>query len=154
MNIPLKKIQYFKDFINNASKLQNNEGNNIFMIISAIESYYEFIAEALIPSSSRSKTQHKLLLELKELELVSFDEFKIMDETRKLKNDLTHRLDFLPDENTYHNFNNNCNIENIKKPNDAKNQDELLQSLTYSLISGFKIIDKKLFLAVSKELED
>ncbi len=154
MTIPLKKIQYFKDFIKNTSKLQKDEGNNIFMIISAVESYYEFISEALIPSSSRSKTQHKLLLELKESNIITFDEFKIMDETRKLKNDLTHRLDFLPDEKVYHNFNNNCNLENIKKPNNAKDQDEILESLAYSVISGFKIIDKKLFEAVLKELED
>ncbi|PHR69884.1 MAG: hypothetical protein COA66_13695 [Arcobacter sp.] len=152
MNIPLIKIRNFKNFIDASSSLKEEEGNNIYLIITAIESYYEFVSESLIHGTSRSKTQFKLLQELEATKVITFDEFKIMDETRKLKNDLTHRLDFLPDLNTYHNFNNNCKIENIQKPSDEKDQAAVLKALTYSLVSAYKSIDKKLFPLVEKEL--
>ena len=152
MNIPLAKIHTFKGFIDNSSELNEKQGNNIYLIISAIESYYELMSEVLIHSSSRSKTQFKLLQELQDTKVISFDEFKIMDETRKLKNDLTHRLDFMPSLKTYHDFNNNCKIKNIKKPDDETNLDEVLKALTYSLVSGYKSIDKKLFVLLEKEL--
>lgn len=153
MNIPLKKIEIYKNFIENNLKKTPEEGNNLYIMIGAVEAYYEIIAEILIPASSRSKTQHKLLLELKEYDLVNFDEFTIMNETRKLKNDITHRLDYEPPISVLYDFNNNCKIENKKLPKDKESQSEIEECILFSIISGYKIIEKKLTPALLRELE-
>ena len=68
MKIELEKLAYFKNFI---EKEKGALGCNLYVMILVIEAYYEFISEVLIPSSSRSMTQFKLLEELKALKLVN-----------------------------------------------------------------------------------
>ena len=92
MMVEMKKLHYFKEFIEQEE--QHPLGKNLYMMVLAVEAYYEFVAEVLIPGTSRSMTQFKLLEELRSLKTISEQEFVIMNETRKLKNELTHRLDY------------------------------------------------------------
>lgn len=150
MTVEMKKLHYFKDFI---EKEQNALGCNIYVMILAIEAYYEFVSEILIPSSSRSMTQFKLLEELRTLKIVSEDEFVIMNETRKLKNELTHRLDYQIDMKYLHDFCNNCSIKDKIIPENKENQEHLDSALLDALLKSFKIIDLKIYSKVRKELE-
>lgn len=153
MNIVLEKINIYKNFIDSTLGKTKKEGNNLYILIGMVETYYEFVSEILIPSSSRSKTQFMLLQELKEANIIDFIEFKIMDETRKLKNALTHRLDYMPPISVLYDFNNNCKIENKILPQDKDNQEEIENCILFSVIEGYKIIDAKLFPLMIKELE-
>jgi len=148
--IEMQKLHYFKNFI---EKEESPLGKNLYIMVLVIEAYYEFVAEVLIPSSSRSMTQFKLLEELRELKIVNESEFVIMNETRKLKNDLAHRLDFQVSITHVFDFCNNCNVKDKIVPEDKENQDELNQALLDGLLKSYKIIDIKLYPKVRKELE-
>lgn len=150
MTVEMKKLHYFKEFIENE---RNALGCNIYIMALAIEAYYEFASEILIPSSSRSMTQFKLLEELRTLKIVSEDEFVIMNETRKLKNELTHRLDYQIDMKNLHDFCNNCHVKDKITPQNKENQEELDAALLDGLLKSYKVIDLKLYSKVRKELE-
>lgn len=150
MTVEMQKLHYFKEFIENE---RAPLGCNIYMMALAIEAYYELASEILIPSSSRSMTQFKLLEELRTLKIVSEDEFVIMNETRKLKNELTHRLDYQIDMKFLHDFCNNCHVKDKIIPENKENQQELDEALLDALLKSYKIIDLKLYSKVRKELE-
>lgn len=150
MKIELEKLAYFKNFI---EKEKGALGCNLYVMILVIEAYYEFISEVLIPSSSRSMTQFKLLEELKALKLVNEQEFTIMNETRKLKNELTHRLDYIVNISYLHDFNNNCKLTNKRIPEDKDDQKAIDESLRDALIKSYTLIDDLLYTKVCEELE-
>lgn len=150
MKIELEKLAYFKNFI---EKEKGALGCNLYVMILVIEAYYEFISEVLIPSSSRSMTQFKLLEELKALKLVNEQEFTIMNETRKLKNELTHRLDYIVNISYLHDFNNNCKLTNKRIPEDKDDQKAIDESLRDALIKSYTMIDELLYPKVCEELE-
>ena len=148
--VEMQKLHYFKDFI---EKEENPIGRNLYVMVLAVEAYYEFAAEVLIPSSSRSMTQFKLLEELRGDKIVTEQEFVIMNETRKLKNELTHRLDYQIDLKYLYDFCNNCSIKDKIVPENKEDQDELDGALLDALLKSYKIIDLKLYSKVRKELE-
>ena len=148
--VEMQKLHYFKDFI---EKEENPIGKNLYVMVLAVEAYYEFAAEVLIPSSSRCMTQFKLLEELRALKIVTEQEFVIMNETRKLKNELTHRLDYQIDLKYLYDFCNNCSIKDKIVPENKEDQDELDGALLDALLKSYKIIDLKLYSKVRKELE-
>ena len=150
MMVEMQKLHYFKDFI---EKEENPIGKNLYVMVLAVEAYYEFAAEVLIPSSSRSMTQFKLLEELRALKIVTEQEFVIMNETRKLKNELTHRLDYQIDLKYLYDFCNNCSIKDKIVPENKEDQHELDGALLDALLKSYKIIDLKLYSKVRKELE-
>ncbi|MDD3324503.1 MAG: hypothetical protein PHN38_05225 [Sulfurospirillaceae bacterium] len=150
MSVELEKLSYFKNFIENE---KNELGYNIYVMVLVVEAYYEFISEVLIPSSSRSMTQFKLLEELRALKLVNEQEFTIMNETRKLKNELTHRLDYMVDVTYLHDFNNNCKLANKKIPEDKYDQKAIDESLRDALLKSYKIVDEKLYKRVEEEIQ-
>ena len=146
MMVEMKKLHYFKDFI-------ENQKCDLHVMVLVVEAYYEFVSEVLIPSSSRSMTQFKLLEELRALKIVSEQEFVIMNEARKLKNEITHRLDYEIDLKFLHDFCNNCGVKDKKIPEDAASQDALNYALLDALLKSYKVIDLKLYSKVRKELE-
>ena len=148
--VEMQKLHYFKDFI---EKEENPIGKNLYVMVLAVEAYYEFAAEVLIPSSSRSMTQFKLLEELRGDKIVTEQEFVIMNETRKLKNELTHRLDYQIDLKYLYDFCNNCSIKDKIVPENKEDQSELDGALLDALLKSYKIIDLKLYSKVRKELE-
>ena len=148
--VEMQKLHYFKDFI---EKEENPIGKNLYVMVLAVEAYYEFAAEVLIPSSSRSMTQFKLLEELRGDKIVTEQEFVIMNETRKLKNELTHRLDYQIDLKYLYDFCNNCSIKDKIVPENKEDQHELDGALLDALLKSYKIIDLKLYSKVRKELE-
>lgn len=148
--VEMQKLHYFKDFI---EKEENPIGRNLYVMVLAVEAYYEFAAEVLIPSSSRSMTQFKLLEELRGDKIVTEQEFVIMNETRKLKNELTHRLDYQIDLKYLYDFCNNCSIKDKIVPENKEDQSELDGALLDALLKSYKIIDLKLYSKVRKELE-
>ena len=150
MMVEMQKLHYFKDFI---EKEENPIGRNLYVMVLAVEAYYEFAAEVLIPSSSRSMTQFKLLEELRGDKIVTEQEFVIMNETRKLKNELTHRLDYQIDLKYLYDFCNNCSIKDKIVPENKEDQSELDGALLDALLKSYKIIDLKLYSKVRKELE-
>ena len=150
MMVEMQKLHYFKDFI---EKEENPIGKNLYVMVLAVEAYYEFVAEVLIPGTSRSMTQFKLLEELRALKIVTEQEFVIMNETRKLKNELTHRLDYQIDLKYLYDFCNNCSIKDKIVPENKEDQDELDGALLDALLKSYKIIDLKLYSKVRKELE-
>ena len=150
MMVEMQKLHYFKDFI---EKEENPIGKNLYVMVLAVEAYYEFAAEVLIPSSSRSMTQFKLLEELRGDKIVTEQEFVIMNETRKLKNELTHRLDYQIDLKYLYDFCNNCSIKDKIVPENKEDQHELDGALLDALLKSYKIIDLKLYSKVRKELE-
>ena len=150
MSVELEKLSYFKNFIEHE---KGAFGFNVYIMVLVVEAYYEFISEVLIPSSSRSMTQFKLLEELRALKLVNEQEFTIMNETRKLKNELTHRLDYRVNITYLHDFNNNCKLSNKKIPEDKEDQEAIDNSLRDALIKSYTLIDDKLYPRVLEELE-
>jgi uncharacterized protein YutE (UPF0331/DUF86 family) len=146
----MQKLHYFKDFI---EKEESAVGKNLYIMILAVEAYYEFVAEVLIPSSSRSMTQFKLLEELREHKIVNENEFVIMNETRKLKNDLTHRLDYHVTLKYLYDFCNNCNVKDKHIPEGKDDAKALEDALLDALLKSYKVIDLKLYSKVRKELE-
>ena len=150
MKIELQKLDYFKNFIDQE---KGALGCNLYVMVLVIEAYYEFISEVLIPSSSRSMTQFKLLEELRALKLVNEQEFTIMNETRKLKNELTHRLDYIVNIAYLHDFNNNCKLTNKRIPEDKDDQKAIDESLRDALIKSYSLIDELLYPKVCEELE-
>ena len=150
MTVEMKKLHHFKDFIEQES---NPLGKNLYVMVLAVEAYYEFIAEVLIPGTSRSMTQFKLLEELSALKTISEQEFVIMNETRKLKNELTHRLDYEVTLTNVYDFCNNCGVKDKIVPEDKENQEELDNALLDGLLKSFKIVDLKLYSKARKELE-
>lgn len=150
MMVEMQKLHYFKDFI---EKEENPLGKNLYTMILAVEAYYEFVAEVLIPSSSRSMTQFKLLEELRDLKIVNETEFVIMNETRKLKNDLTHRLDYQITLTYLYDYCNNCNVKDKQIPDDKDDQKALDEALLDAVLKSYKVVDLKLYSKVRKELE-
>lgn len=150
MMVEMQKLHYFKDFI---EQEENPLGKNLYVMILAVEAYYEFVAEILIPGTSRSMTQFKLLEELRALKTISEQEFVIMNETRKLKNDVTHRLDYEINATYLFDFCNNCGVKDKIIPEDKNDQQELNSALLDALLKSYKIVDLKLYSKVRKELE-
>lgn len=150
MIVEMQKLHYFKDFI---EQEENPIGKNLYIMVLAVEAYYEFVAEVLIPGTSRSMTQFKLLEELRALKTINEQEFVIMNETRKLKNELTHRLDYQIDLTYLYNFCNNCTVKDKIVPEDKENQSEIEEALLDGLLKSYKIVDLKLYSKVRKELE-
>jgi len=150
MTVEMHKLHYFKAFI---EQEENPLGKNLYMMILAVEAYYEFVAEVLIPGTSRSMTQFKLLEELRALKTISEQEFVIMNETRKLKNELTHRLDYQIDLTYLYDFCNNCAVKDKIIPENKDDQNELDAALLAGLLKSYKIVDLKLYSKVRKELE-
>lgn len=150
MMVEMQKLHYFKDFIENE---ETPIGRNLYMMILAVEAYYEFIAEVLISGTSRSMTQFKLLEELRALKTISEQEFVIMNETRKLKNELTHRLDYQIDVKYLYDFCNNCTVKDKIVPENKEDQQALDAALLDALLKSYKVVDVKLYSKVRKELE-
>ena len=150
MMVEMQKLHCFKDFI---EKEENPLGKNLYVMILAVEAYYEFIAEVLILGTSRSMTQFKLLEELRALKSISEQEFVIMNETRKLKNELTHRLDYQVDMKVVYDFYNNCGIKDKIVPENKEDQKAIELALLDALLKSFKIVDLKLYSKARKELE-
>ncbi len=150
MMVEMKKLHYFKEFI---EQEEHPLGKNLYMMVLAVEAYYEFVAEVLIPGTSRSMTQFKLLEELRSLKTISEQEFVIMNETRKLKNELTHRLDYEVDIKVVYDFCNNCAVKDKIVPEDKEDQAQLDAALLDGLLKSYKIVDLKLYSKVRKELE-
>jgi len=148
--VEMKKLHYFKDFI---EQVEGALGKNLYVMVLAVEAYYEFVAEVLIPGNSRSMTQFKLLEELRTLKVISEQEFVIMNETRKLKNELTHRLDYEIDMKFLHDFSNNCMVKDKIVPENKEDQAQLDAALLDGLLKSYKIVDLKLYSKVRKELE-
>ena len=148
--VEMKKLHYFKEFI---EQEEHPLGKNLYMMVLAVEAYYEFVAEVLIPGTSRSMTQFKLLEELRSLKTISEQEFVIMNETRKLKNELTHRLDYEADIKVVYDFCNNCTVKDKIVPENKEDQDQLDAALLDGLLKSYKIVDLKLYSKVRKELE-
>ena len=146
----MQKLHYFKAFI---EQEENPLGKNLYVMVLAVEAYYEFVAEVLIPGTSRSMTQFKLLEELRALKTISEQEFVIMNETRKLKNELTHRLDYQIDLTYLYDFCNNCAVKDKIVPENKDDQNELDAALLDGLLKSYKIVDIKLYSKVRKELE-
>ena len=146
----MKKLHHFKDFI---EQEENPLGKNLYVMVLAVEAYYEFVAEVLIPGTSRSMTQFKLLEELRALKTISEQEFVIMNETRKLKNELTHRLDYEVTLTNVYDFCNNCGVKDKIVPEDKENQEELDDALLDGLLKSYKTVDLKIYSKVRKELE-
>lgn len=48
--VEMKKLHYFKEFI---EQEEHPLGKNLYMMVLAVEAYYEFVAEVLIPGTSR-----------------------------------------------------------------------------------------------------
>ncbi|MDD3344074.1 MAG: hypothetical protein PHR87_10915, partial [Sulfurospirillaceae bacterium] len=76
----------------------------------------------------------------------------IMNEVRKLKNELTHRLDYRVNVTYLHDFNNNCKLTNKKIPEDKEDQSAIDNSLRDALIKSYTLIDAKLYPRVIAEL--
>ena len=150
MMTEMKKLHHFKDFI---EQEENPLGKNLYVMVLAVEAYYEFVAEVLIPGTSRSMTQFKLLEELRALKTISEQEFVIMNETRKLKNELTHRLDYEVTLTNVYDFCNNCGVKDKIVPEDKENQHELDDALLDGLLKSYKTVDLKIYSKVRKELE-
>ena len=150
MMTEMKKLHHFKDFI---EQEENPLGKNLYVMVLAVEAYYEFVAEVLIPGTSRSMTQFKLLEELRALKTISEQEFVIMNETRKLKNELTHRLDYEVTLTNVYDFCNNCGVKDKIVPEDKENQEELDDALLDGLLKSYKTVDLKIYSKVRKELE-
>jgi uncharacterized protein YutE (UPF0331/DUF86 family) len=150
MMVEMKKLHYFKEFI---EQEEDPIGKNLYMMVLAVEAYYEFVAEVLIPGTSRSMTQFKLLEELRSLKVIDEQEFVIMNETRKLKNELTHRLDYEVDIKVVYDFCNNCMVKDKVVPENKEDQDQLDAALLDGLLKSYKIVDLKLYSKVRKELE-
>ncbi|MCD8544888.1 MAG: hypothetical protein LRY52_08575 [Sulfurospirillum cavolei] len=150
MTVEMQKLHYFKEFI---EQEENPLGKNLYVMVLAVEAYYEFVAEVLIPGTSRSMTQFKLLEELRALKTISEQEFIIMNETRKLKNELTHRLDYQIDLTYLYDFCNNCAVKDKIIPENKDDQNELDAALLAGLLKSYKIVDLKLYSKVRKELE-
>jgi len=148
--VEMKKLHYFKDFI---EQVEGALGKNLYVMVLAVEAYYEFVAEVLIPGNSRSMTQFKLLEELRTLKVISEQEFVIMNETRKLKNELTHRLDYEIDMKFLPDFSNNCMVKDKIVPENKEDQAQLDAALLDVLLKSYKIVDLKLYSKVRKELE-
>lgn len=149
MSIPLEKLNHFKRFIQEET---SPLGTNPYVLILVIEAYYEFVAEALVPNSSRNVTQFKLLEELLSLGLIDKQAYTIMNETRKLKNELTHRLDYRIGVAYLHDFYNNCALPNKNVPKDKTDQEAIDGSLSEVLRKGFALVEGLLGEAVAKEL--
>jgi len=150
MTVEMQKLHYFKEFI---EQEENPIGKNLYVMVLAVEAYYEFVAEVLIPGTSRSMTQFKLLEELRALKTISEQEFVIMNETRKLKNELTHRLDYQIDLTYLYDFCNNCGVKDKIVPENKDDQNELDTALLDGLLKSYKAVDLKLYSKVRKELE-
>lgn len=150
MMVEMQKLHYFKDFI---EQEEHPIGKNLYVMVLAVEAYYEFVAEVLIPGTSRSMTQFKLLEELRALKTINEQEFVIMNETRKLKNELTHRLDYQIDLKYFFDFCNNCTVKDKIIPENKEDQQELEDALLDGLLKSYKIVDLKLYSKVRKELE-
>ena len=150
MMVEMQKLHYFKDFI---EKEENPIGKNLYVMVLAVEAYYEFMAEVLIPGTSRSMTQFKLLEELRTLKVINEQEFVIMNETRKLKNELTHRLDYQVDLKYVYDFYNNCTVKDKIVPENKEDHNELEAALLDALLKSYKIVDLKLYSRMRKELE-
>ena len=150
MMVEMKKLHYFKDFI---EQEDNPLGRNLYVMVLAVEAYYEFVAEVLIPGTSRSMTQFKLLEELRTLKTISEQEFVIMNETRKLKNELTHRLDYEVNLTNVYDFCNNCGVKDKIIPENKDDQKELDNALLDGLLKSYKTVDLKIYSKVRKELE-
>ena len=148
--VEMQKLHYFKNFI---EQEESPIGKNLYMMVLATEAYYEFVAEVLIPGTSRSMTQFKLLEELRALKTINEQEFVIMNETRKLKNELTHRLDYQVDLKYVYDFCNNCAVKDKIVPENKEDQAELDAALLDGLLKSYKIVDLKLYSKVRKELE-
>lgn len=150
MMVEMKKLHHFKDFI---EQEDNPLGRNLYVMVLAVEAYYEFVAEVLIPGTSRSMTQFKLLEELRTLKTISEQEFVIMNETRKLKNELTHRLDYEVNLTNVYDFCNNCGVKDKIIPENKDDQKELDNALLDGLLKSYKTVDLKIYSKVRKELE-
>lgn len=150
MMVEMQKLHYFKNFI---EQEESPIGKNLYVMVLAVEAYYEFVAEVLIPGTSRSMTQFKLLEELRALKTINEQEFVIMNETRKLKNELTHRLDYQIDLKYLFDFCNNCTVKDKIVPDNKEDQQELEDALLDGLLKSYKIVDLKLYSKVRKELE-
>lgn len=148
--VEMKKLHHFKDFI---EQEDNPLGRNLYVMVLAVEAYYEFVAEVLIPGTSRSMTQFKLLEELRTLKTISEQEFVIMNETRKLKNELTHRLDYEVNLTNVYDFCNNCGVKDKIIPENKDDQKELDNALLDGLLKSYKTVDLKIYSKVRKELE-
>ena len=150
MMVEMKKLHHFKDFI---EQEDNPLGRNLYVMVLAVKAYYEFVAEVLIPGTSRSMTQFKLLEELRTLKTISEQEFVIMNETRKLKNELTHRLDYEVNLTNVYDFCNNCGVKDKIIPENKDDQKELDNALLDGLLKSYKTVDLKIYSKVRKELE-
>lgn len=150
MMVEMKKLHYFKAFI---EQEVHPIGKNLYIMVLAVEAYYEFVAEILIPGTSRSMTQFKLLEELRALKVIDEQTFVIMNETRKLKNELTHRLDYEVNITVVYDFCNNCAVKDKIVPEDKEDQSQLDAALLDGLLKSYKIVDLKLYSKVRKELE-
>jgi len=149
MSIPLEKLDHFKRFIQEET---SPLGTSPYVLILVVEAYYEFVAEALVPNSSRSVTQFKLLEELLSLGLIDKQAYTIMNETRKLKNELTHRLDYRAGVAYLHDFYNNCTLPNKNVPKDKNDQEAIDAALSEALRKGYSVVEALLDEAAVKEL--
>jgi len=145
MNVVNNKFQSFRDFLTNASHDKAKLNNQLYLMTGIIETYYEFISCILEGNLQSRDKQFPRLKGLKNADIVTDQQFSIMDETRKLRNKLLHNLLYEPTAEEIINFHKDCNFHSGPAHLSPEHLDF---QFTNSVLNGFCIIDNQLHVTV------
>ena len=141
MNIVNNKFQSFRNFLTNASHDEANLKNQLYLMTGIIETYYEFISCILDGTLQSRNNQSARLIRLKDANIITSQQFAIMDETRKLRNRLLHDLLYESTAEEIIAFHQECNFHSGPT---HLSPEQIESQFTNSVLNGFCIIDNQL----------
>ncbi|MFL1012268.1 hypothetical protein [Flavisericum labens] len=147
MNQLDNKLMNFRRFIEDEANTKSL--NNLYIMTSVINTYYEFIAQAYNENlNTRNNHKNNLDTILKDGRITQ-SQFDVMNETRIVRNKILHNLSYLVTAQDVIEFHNNC-LPNKNPQFLAPEQVE--NSLLNAIINGYCIIDNQLYSDLWRQL--
>ena len=142
-----RKLFEYTDFLTKASHNEGKLGNQLYIMTGIIQTYYEFISCILDNKTTTSNIQSKQLAKLKNNNIISEQQYNIMDETRKVRNKLLHDLLYEPTAQEIIDFHEKClnSKPNLLAPEQVEGQ------FLNSILNGYCFIDAQLRSEIGKK---
>jgi hypothetical protein len=144
------QLQDFKMLLESMCNDNNYRNHKPYLLLSLIESYFEYISKILNKKVSCRMSQEKRLKQLCKLNIIESEVFNIMDKTRVLRNGFSHDLSYFPSDEDIIEYHKIVSAYSDRETRSLNNKEDKVYSLTSAIIQGYAVVTSR----VSKNLNN
>lgn len=165
MHIIWKRKAEFEDFIRGVASEKIEPFGGLYVLIAAVESYFELIVRVLLDKIGLSKaqlrkenyTQKKAIDELYNKKLIDEESKNILHEVRELRNDMLHDVLYKPDLNRLQEFMQKYSNKKLDPADEyrcSSSSEELERIFCHQIVTAYAKISNKYKKRVDKKIAD